>query len=424
MKKNLPASILSLIVLLFLVVGGVSMTIGVFQPEEETVSTASAINWRERYPFSQEQETPSAQEMAFSSASTEEETYLSRVTELQQTLESGETSILGRQQLMELCGGFRRFTFQTKTDEVVLLNNGYLTTMVPATSEEEAQDIANSVIRLSNIVQDLGIPTLYVQEPQKVCRYDDEMPPGAYSDINYNLDRHLSLLEEGGVPTLDLREAIHADGLSHYDLFFRTDHHWKMSSGLWAAEVVGEEINKQCNLGLDLSHLSADQYQETTYESWYLGAQGRRVTKGYISPDDFSILTPTFSTQFRVEHPDKGIDVTGEFSQVMFDWDMLNTYDLYNQSTYEAILYGNRPLTKITNLDQESGKKILLIHDSYATAIAPFLATACGQLHMIDVREANGNFNGNLVAYIQEFQPDLVLFSFCSPVNIDRSNTP
>lgn len=400
------------------------MILGIFQPEEKTASDVSAIDWREKYPFPQDQETSSAQEMSSSSASTEEETYLSQVTELQQTLESGEKDILGRQQLMELCGTFRRLTFQTKTDEVVLLNNGYLTTMVSATSEEESQTIANSVICLSDVTQDLGIPTLYIQEPQKVCRYDDEMPPGAYSDINYNLDRHLSLLEEGGVPTLDLREAIHADGLSHYDLFFRTDHHWKMSSGLWAAGVVGKEINQRFNLGLDLSHLSANQYQETTYENWYLGAQGRRVTKGYISPDDFSILTPTFPTQFRVEHPDKGIDIEGDFSHVMFDWDMLNTYDLYNQSTYEAILYGNRPLTKITNLNQTSGKKILLIHDSYATAIAPFLATTCGELHMIDVREANGNFNGNLVSYIQEFQPDLVLFSFCSPVNIDRSNTP
>ena len=72
-------------------------------------------------------------------------------------------------------------------------------------------------------------------------------------------------------------------------------------------------------------------------------------------------------------------------------------------------------LTKITNRQCDNGKKILLIHDSYATAVAPFLATTCQELHMIDVRKENGNFNGNLSAYIDEFQPDLVLFSFCSP---------
>ena len=124
-----------------------------------------------------------------------------------------------------------------------------------------------------------------------------------------------------------------------------------------------------------------------------------------------------------MEHPDKGIDVTGSFAQVMFDWDMMETYDLYGQSTYEAVLCGNRPLTRITNLDRPDGKKILLIHDSYATVIAPFLALTCQELDLIDVREANGNFDGNLNAYIDAFDPDLVLFSFCSPVNIDRSET-
>ena len=30
---------------------------------------------------------------------------------------------------------------------------------------------------------------------------------------------HLNLLEKGNVPTLDLRESIHEDNLSHYDMF-------------------------------------------------------------------------------------------------------------------------------------------------------------------------------------------------------------
>ena len=40
---------------------------------------------------------------------------------------------------------------------------------------------------------------------------------------------------------------------------------------------------------------------------------------------------------------------------------------------------------------------------------------------MIDVRQANGNFDGSLDAYRDEMQPDIVIVMFCSPVNIDRS---
>ena len=67
-------------------------------------------------------------------------------------------------------------------------------------------------------------------------------------------------------------------------MFFRTDHHWKMSSGLWASEKIAEEINRRFGMDLDTSLLSAEKYREVTYENWYLGAQGRRVTRDTFLP--------------------------------------------------------------------------------------------------------------------------------------------
>ena len=78
-------------------------------------------------------------------------------------------NLLGEAKIMELWGAFRRVTHQTKTEEVVLLNNGYLTTTVPATEEGVATAIADSVIALSKELQRKEIPVLYVQEPPKKC---------------------------------------------------------------------------------------------------------------------------------------------------------------------------------------------------------------------------------------------------------------
>ena len=126
-------------------------------------------------------------------------------------------------------------------------------------------------------------------------------------------------------------------------------------------------------------------------------------------------------TALRVEHPDKGVDVQGDFSAVMFDHEMLSETDYYAASLYEAVLCGNRPLTRITNLQNPDGPRVLLIHDSYSTVVAPYLSLLCSRLDMIDVRQANGNFDGSLDAYRDELQPDIVIVMFCSPVNIDRS---
>lgn len=413
MKRFSPTNLLCVCVLLLLFVGGGSMLYGKFFASEAPKEASQSIDWRARYPFG----TPAPQK---AEAPARKQTFSDKIADLQARLDSSRDCLFGRQTLLELCGAFRRATYQTKTDEIVLLNNGYLTTIVNQTDEQTERQIADSVLRLQETTQSAGIPLLYIQVPQKVCQYDDQMPPGELSYINQNLDRHLALLQAGGIDTLDLRQALHENGLSHYGLYFRTDHHWTMAAGLWAAQTVAEALCER-GFALDTALLSEENFIETTYSDWYLGTQGRRVTRGYIAPDDFTILLPEFATDLRVEHPDKGIDVQGSFFDTVFDHAMLETKDYYGLSTYESVLCGNRPLTRITNNQNPDGLRVLLIHDSYSTVVAPYLSLLCGQIDMIDVRAANGNFNGSLDAYRDEMQPDIVIVMYCSPVNIDRS---
>lgn len=414
MKKLSPSTLLSVLVLLILFLGGGSMLWGSFRPEKEAPA-APSIDWRTEYPFEGSAPIPVPMPEKAESG------YLASVEAFQKKLEDGADNILCRQSLLELCGAFRRLTLQTKTDDIVLLKNGYLTTTVAPTADTEAERIAQSVISFADSVKASGTPFLYIQVPQKVCRYDDEMPLGEISYINDNLDRHLALLQQGGVDTYDLRSQLHADGLEHYSLYFRTDHHWQMSSGLWAAGSICKELNARYGFGLEEALLLPERYSEKTYESYYLGTQGRTVTAGYIAPDDFTVLLPDFSTSFRVEHPDKAVTLDGDFAETMFDREMLNDPNYYESSVYESVLYGNRPLTRIYNDLLPDGLRIMLVHDSYSTVVAPYLASVCGELDLLDVRPANGNFNGSLDAYREKMQPDLVIVILCSPECIDRS---
>lgn len=428
MKRFSPTNILTVAVLLFLGVGCISILWGEFFPQETVsyVVNSVDIDWRALYPFPEDgsavepAEEPVAEPQAAAQQTVSPLTaYLSRVTSIENRLNDSKEHLLGRWKLLELCGAFRRLTWQTTTQGVVLLNNGYLTTIVSRTGAQQAETIADSVINLAQSANDRGIPFLYIQVPQKVCRYDDQMPPGQVTYINENLDDHLALLQDGGVATFDLRDAVHEAGLDHYSLFFRTDHHWTMPSGLWAARTIAGELNERYGYALDCSLLDEENFDTVTFPTWYMGA--RWVTSGYIRPDDFTILLPKFDTLLRVQHPDKAVDVTGDFYAAMFNQEMLTTKDYYGLSTYESVLYGNRPLSKITNLERPDGLRILLIHDSYSTMVAPYLSLLSGQIDMIDVRAGNGNFDGNLLAYIDEMQPDIVIAAFCSPVNLDRS---
>ena len=50
-----------------------------------------------------------------------------------------------------------------------------------------------------------------------------------------------------------IREKIREDGLDIYDMFYRTDHHWKTWSGLWAAGKIAAGLNECCGYDIDLS---------------------------------------------------------------------------------------------------------------------------------------------------------------------------
>lgn len=417
MKRLTPSTLLTVFVLLILFVGGGSMLWGEFFTQKNSPAE-SAIDWRIQYPFANSEAAPPTL------PAETELSYNSVVADFQQRLENSSDYILCRQPFLELCGAFRRMTLQTKTDEIVLLKNGYLTTTVAPTGEATAVKIADSVIQFARNTEENGTPFVYIQVPQKVCRYDDEMPLGEISYINENFDRHLDLLHNGGVDTLDLRDCLHADSLDHYSMFFRTDHHWLMSSGLWAAKTICEDLNNRCGFRFDTTILDRSQYSEKTWKDHYLGTQGRTVTQGYISPDDFTILLPSFETDFHVEHPDKALSLDGSFSETMFDLEMMENPNFYESSAYEAILCGNRPLTRIINNNLPDGPRIMIVHDSYFTVVAPFLANVCGEIDLLDIRAANGNFNGSLDAYREEMQPDLVLVVLCSPECIDRSEQP
>ena len=51
-----------------------------------------------------------------------------------------------------------------------------------------------------------------------------------------------------------------------------------------------------------------------------------------------------------------------------------------------VFLDGNHNFERIVNNDNEDGKKVLVIKDSYAHCFVPFMAENCSQIDMVDLR--------------------------------------
>ncbi len=153
------------------------------------------------------------------------------------------------------------------------------------------------------------------------------------------------------------------------EIFYRTDHHWT-TLGAWYGYAAlmealgrGEEVLDQKAFEPWIEYHS-DEFQGTLY-----------------SQSGIHWL-PSDAIEFWV--PDVGFEVTSWRDgspkwAALYDLNKLQTKDKYS-----AFLGGNQPLCVIRN--PEGSGKLLVIRDSYADSMAPFLTLHFEEVHLLDPR--------------------------------------
>jgi hypothetical protein len=203
-----------------------------------------------------------------------------------------------------------------------------------------------------------------------------------------------------------LRENIHKENLDHHSLFYKTDHHWKAETGLWAAGIIAQHLNENNGFTINLDTFHPEQYQYNIYKDWFLGSLGKKVTLVRTPPEDFTLIYPKFDTDISLKIPEIYIDARGNFD--VFIWpDMIKIKDYYNRNPYGAY-YGDRQLITVHNNLLNDGKSVLLVKDSFVNVVAPFLSMGIEDLNILDLR----HFNGSIKSYVKTNKPDVIVVMY------------
>ena len=271
--------------------------------------------------------------------------------------------------------------------------------------------ITNNLINLKAQLDAVNIPLLFVQAPNKVIEGFTELPPSVEDYSNENMDALLASLKNGGVNYLDLRTLAKEDELDKETLFYRTDHHWTNETALWATSKIIDAVNQETNLNLDANHIIKDpsSFQYTIYKNVFLGSQGRRVGKYYAGLDDYTLITPTFNTNYTVtiHKSDGSRTYEGDFNKAILREDYLDMSDTVYTNRYASYFGGDYPEVVIENKLNTDGKKLLIVKDSFAIPVSAYLSTAVQELRMLDIRY---NTIDDVEAYAKEHQVDMVIF--------------
>ena len=334
-----------------------------------------------------------------------------------------QAALTDQRALIQLYGGFQALTGRTVVEDVdpastvVRLGNGSLSFVASGDPDPAAQ--AASLKRLQRALDNRDIPLLYLQAPSKITA-DSDLPYGVEDSSNQNADDLLASLDEAGVDYLDFRQTLRNAGGPWKNWFYATDHHWTQEGAFQAFRTLCDKLDdydqtlsaargiKRRPISIDPKWTDRASYQINTLPSFFLGSQGKRVGSLYAGMDDFALWVPDSPPLLRYDATDPVSHGDAE-DTVLFP-ERLEETDPFAANPYTYYAGGDYGAARIKNYYNPQGPKVLLIRDSFACALTPYLAYACAEVTTVDPRY----FSGDLLSYVDWVQPDVVLVLYSS----------
>lgn len=337
------------------------------------------------------------------------------------TTEKDESLLQNKGTYIDLNGLLARAMGQPMMNDRVKLKNGHLTSLVSkAADPQDIQNAASNVIDFYTRQTQNGGNFLFVMVSSQVSKYEDLLPTGYTDTTNDTADAFLALLDEAGVPYLDLRQKMQEESISVTDIYFTTDHHWKPQGGFWAYGKILEKLSELGSIGpVDSLYTDPENFTFQTYEDTFLGSWGKRTGIYYAGLDDSIFIRPNFDTDISVTIEERGLDIRGRFEDVAYNTEVSPDYtdpDYYQENAYGLYGWGDTPLTQWRNTDAPEQGKFLLIGESFGNVPFSLLSLYVSECDEMDMRHYTGDF----ASYYQTFAPETVIME----VNVDQTLGP
>jgi len=267
----------------------------------------------------------------------------------------------------------------------------YLVEFHPKNSIKNIDAIVQKIGYFKHILDSIGIPLVYAQYPYVIC-YDDEVSKTGKDFTNQAKLELMGKLSQIGVPVIDLtRECRHS-------LFYKTDHHWRVKTSIWAGQEISKKLNELYDFDLNVELLDTNNFTEKLVSRW-IGEK-----------ENFYIYSPKYATDI------SWILFNGKLFQSSGNFDSL--YHFVSDENRATYVYGDAypSFSFSQNNNLFNGKKILLIGDSYNNPLSKFLALVFKEVNFIYRRSSL------LDDYLAN-KPDVVVLGFSNWILVEDPET-
>lgn len=200
--------------------------------------------------------------------------------------------------------------------------------------------------------------------PTAVTIYSDKLPK--YAPSSNQLETAYAIYDATGIPAVDCSKWL-LDNTQKGQLYYRTDHHWT---------TLGAYYGYQAYCGAKgLTPVPLESLTPRTVTEEFAGTLYSKVNDYHHKKDAITIYTNP-EDDLTVTYPD-----TGEVTDSLYNLDYLEEKDKYS-----LFLNNIHPLIEIENKTADSSDELMLIKDSYANSMVPFLVHHYKKIYVFDTR--------------------------------------
>ena len=274
-------------------------------------------------------------------------------------------------------------------------------TLITRFDQPDAQRVTDNLNYVNNFVENVDIPVIFSLIPTQACIWADRLPEGAPNASQTDL-----LTQAQGAVTGAAWADLYTPLMAHKDegIFYRTDHHWTSLGAYYGYVGLAEA------LGYEPVPLS--DYEETVRSTEFYGTVFSSSGVRWVKPDTITTYVPEDGITV-VSHTYDNSGNPVEEPRELYVESFLSVKDKYSM-----FLGGNQSLGVVKNANNPDGPKLLIIRDSYADSLVPFLTAHYSEIHLIDPRY----YHLSVKEYVEQNDIDQALVLYSVPNFVTDGN--
>lgn len=265
-----------------------------------------------------------------------------------------------------------------ENNDVYIGRDGYLFEKFDF-GENEKENISNNIEYISEFAEKMNgknIPVYFMLIPNSIYINKDKLPENVETPNQKNII-DLAYNQINNTININVVDSLENENKSS-QLYFKTDHHMN-SDG---AYVAYKEFCKTAKL----QYAKLNEFDRVTVANDFLGTFDSKAQIIGQEPDELFVYENEINTNIKEAVYDK------ETTQSIFNTDYLTGKDKYS-----FFLNGNNSKAIIrTNVNND--KRLLVIKDSYAHIMSQFLCQNYNEVHFLDPRYTNFDYE----EYVEE----------------------